>query len=177
MNSGKSKGNREEPSHRASTDEASAEHRRKLEALFGGGKETSGEQPAASEPKRSPSGKVFASPRKSTGRQPSEYRLKLERLRIARAPEDIREATDTFLKSHQLPDDLDILYKVLQHPDEKVLREAMGQISALIMQGRVGGTLILEDRLKDLTERIQEASTKSYVEGLKKQVEQLKTRE
>jgi hypothetical protein len=101
--------------------------------------------------------------------------LRLERVRIARAVEEITEAADAFLAHHQLPDDLDILYKVLLHPNEKVVREALGQISSLIMQGRVNGTLLLQDRLRDLEDRIVEDSTRSYVDGLRKQIELMKS--
>ena len=152
-------------------DDASAEHRRKLEALFGG------QKPAAASdgPRPRPAeGKVFASPRKSVGRSPSEYRMRLERLRIAREVEEIREAADGFLQHHQLPDDVDILYKVLQHPSEKVVREALGQISSLISQGRINGGMILEDRLNGLSERELEAATRSYVEGVQSQLARLK---
>lgn len=155
------------------TDDASAEHRRKLEALFG----NAGAKPAAASdgPRPRPAeGRVFASPRKSVGRSPSEYRMRLERLRIAREVEEIREAADGFLQHHQLPDDVDILYKVLQHPSEKVVREALGQISSLISQGRVAGGMILEDRLNGLSERELEAATRSYVEGVRSQLARLK---
>jgi hypothetical protein len=154
------------------SDDASAEHRRKLEALFGdnGQKTRSGDgvRPRAVE------NKVFASPRKSVGRTPSEYRMRLERLRIAREVEEIREATDGFLQHHQLPDDVDILYKVLQHPSEKVVREALGQISSLISQGRINGSMILEDRLNSLSDRVTEDATRSYIEGVRGQLAQLK---
>ena len=36
---------------------------------------------------------------------------------------------------------MEILLKVLQHPSERVLRDAMGQISSLIIQGRAVGKL------------------------------------
>lgn len=152
------------------SDEASAEHRRKLEALFNDGGRASSEGPRP----RPNEGKVFASPRKSVGRTPSEYRMRLERLRIAREVEEIREATDGFLQYHQLPDDVDILYKVLQHPSEKVVREALGQISSLISQGRINGSLVLEDRLNSLSERVTEGATRSYVEGVRSQLASLK---
>ncbi len=154
----------------------SAEHLRKLEALFSGNGAVhtpvtvSMGRAVVSEPK------TFANPRRSHGKVPSEYRLKLERIRIARSPEEIQEAADTFLAHHQLPDDLDILLKVLQHPSEKVLREAMGQISALLIQGRVASTMLLLDRLNDVDARITEASTRSYVEGLRLQIQKMATR-
>ncbi len=148
-----------------------SESLRKLEALFGG----------TGEPKlsRSSSGprqerQVFSNPRKSLGRAPSEYRLRLERLRIAREPEEITEAANAFLEHHQLPDDAEILVKVLLHPSERVLREAMGQISALLMQDRLASTVIIEDRLRDLEQRVEESSTLSYIEGVKSQIQKLK---
>lgn len=153
-------------------DEASAEHRRKLEALFSGG--TAGPAPASTGRVTPVSERVFASPRKSLGRSPSEYRLRLERLRIAREPDEIKEAADAFLLHHQLPDDLDVLLKVLQHPSERVLREAMGQISSLLIQGRVASTIILADRLGDLSARVQEDATRSYIDGLRNQLASIK---
>lgn len=124
-------------------------------------------------PARAPEERVFASPRKSLGRSPSEYRLRLERLRIAREPDEIREAADAFLAHHQLPDDIDILYKVMQHPTERVVREALGQISSLMMQGRFGGGLLLEDRLRELEKRVSEDATRSYIDGLRAQLKSL----
>jgi hypothetical protein len=147
--------------------ESSAAHRRKLEALFGNTKET------ASTPAPRPRERVFSNPRKSIGRSPSEYRLRLERLRIARG-EEIESAVDVFLQHHQLPDDLDILYKVLQHSDEKIIRDALGQLSALLMQDRVPSTLLLLDRLAEIEERATEASTQSYVTGLRDQIAKFK---
>lgn len=99
--------------------------------------------------------------------------MRLERLRIAREVDEIKEAADAFLAHHQLPDDLDVLYKVLQHPSEKVLREAMGQLSSLLIQGRVNSTMILADRLNELSSRITEDATKSYIEGLRTQLASL----
>jgi hypothetical protein len=160
-----------------------AEARRKLEELFSGNK---GAAPASSPPAGSSgpsaapmsrpqaSGKVFASPRKSLGRSPSEYRMRLERLRIAREPAEIQEAANAFLEHHQLPDDVDILYKVMLHPSEKIVREALGVMSSLLMQGRLNGTLLLEDRLKEISARAAEAATKSYVEGLRSQLAAIK---
>src|SRR5690606_4799952 len=146
------------------------EAKRKLEALFGGGGPSrpgaGGGGGASPMSQRNDSGKVFASPRKSTGRQPSDYRLRLERLRAAREPEQIRDAADAFLAKHQLPDEADILYKVLAHPSEKVLRDALGQLSALLMQGRLNGTMLLSDRLNELASRVQEEATHSYIKGL-----------
>jgi hypothetical protein len=151
-------------------DDASAEHRRKLEALFSGSanSESSESAPVLRHPPRQR--QVFAAPRKSLGRSPSEYRLRLERLRIAREVEEIVEAGDAFLAHHQLPDDVDVLYKLLLHPSEKVMREAMGQLSSLMMQGRLQNTVLLEDRLNTMMSQVTEDATRSYVEGLLAQI-------
>jgi len=161
------------------SDSASTEARRKLEALFSGGPGGTGGPVAPGEAK--PVGRalarqqevVFASPRRSLGRTPSEYRMRLERLRMAREVNDVKEAADAFLAHHQLPDDPDILFKLLLHPSEKVNREAMGQISALLMQARLTATVVLTDRLNTLAARAQEKSTHSYIEGLRAQIAKL----
>ena len=152
----------------------------KLEALFANGnmpapRPTPKRQSPRSRPNNSGEGDrvVFANPRKSIGRAPSEFRLKLERLRIARTQEELEEAADTFLSQHQLPDDPEILLKVLRHPSEKVLREALGQISSLLMQGRMGSTVLLEDRLRNLEDTISEPSTRSYIDGILHQLKKL----
>ena len=152
----------------ATSDDASAEHRRKLEALFSGKPGAETPRPRQSEPQ------VFASPRRSVGRAPSEYRMRLERLRIAREVEEIREATDGFLQHHQLPDDVDVLYKVLQHPSEKVVREALGQISSLLTQGRINSYMLLQDRLNTLSDRATEDATRAYIDGVRTQIAKLK---
>jgi len=168
------------------SDKEAKEHLQRLEALFSAGAATSApviphQETTASaaipmaRPMRAPTPKkVFANPRKSIGRAPSEFRMRLERLRIARGPEEIKEAADQFLEHHQLPDDPDVLLKVLQHPAERVLREAMGQLSSLLMQGRWEATLILEDRLNELSTRVEENSTVSFVEGLRAQLQSLR---
>ncbi|MEO1172416.1 MAG: hypothetical protein AAFX94_10240 [Myxococcota bacterium] len=140
-----------------------ADSLKKLNALFG---DTS---PAPRPVPRSR--QAFASPRKSTGRSPSEYRLKLERLRIAGGPEEIREAADAFMAQHQLPDEPDILIKLLRHPEERVVRESLGQLSSLITQGRLGNATLLLDRLKDLEKTATEDATRAYVEGVRDQLE------
>ncbi len=100
--------------------------------------------------------------------------MRLERLRIARDEDDIREAADAFLRHHQLPDDIDVLYKVMLHPSEKVVREALGQVSSLLMQGRVTPSMLLEDRLNSVAARATEDATHSYIAGLRAQLQQMK---
>ena len=149
-----------------------SEHLQKLEALFGGNTSvaaTINRRPAVREQRQQ-----FSNPRKSLGRAPSEFRLRLERLRMARTEEEIQVAADAFLEHHQLPDDIEILIKVLLHPCEKVLREAMGQISALLMQGRLNSTVLVEDRLQTMSDRVTESSTISYISGLQQQINKLK---
>lgn len=167
--------------------DASAEHRRKLEALFGGGSLGVSDTPtpslvapamalaaAAPAPSTMRSQRTFAAPRRQVNRRPSEYSMRLERLRIAREPDAIREAADVFLAHHQLPDDMDVLLKVLQHPSEKVLCNVMGQISYLLNQRRAPrATIILVDRLREIGARAICAATRCCIEGLQQQIHAL----
>ena len=157
------------------------EHLSKLEALFGGSSNSSKTPIASTEvvnenkpidssvPKQ-----VFSNPRKSAGRSPSEYRMRMERIKAARDIDQIIESVDVFLKHHQLPDDPSVLFKVMQHTNEKVIREALGQISSLLMQGRLNPTVLLTDRLEQLEESAVEESTLSYVHGIKNQIESMR---
>lgn len=153
--------------------DASAEHRRKLEALFSGGGSAPLSQAMPSVmPSAAPTEnhRVFASPRRQVGRKPSEYSMRLERLRIAREPNDVREAADVFLKYHQLPDDMDILLKMLQHPAEKVLCNVIGQISFLLNKRRARATIILIDRLQEIGSRAISKDTQDCLNGLHAQI-------
>lgn len=144
-----------------------SEHLQKLEALFGGTgvASTINRRPVVRQERQQ-----FSNPRKSIGRAPSDFRMRLERLRMARTEEEIKVAANAFLEHHQLPDDVEILIKVLQHPCEKVLREAMGQISALLIQDRLANTVLVEDRLSDIEGRATQSATLSYVTGLRAQI-------
>ena len=102
--------------------------------------------------------------------------MRLERLRSARNDDELREATDVFLQFHQLPDDPEVLTKVMQHPNEKVVREALGQISALLMQGRMTPSVLVEERLKELAARCNEEATRSYIAGIQGQLAKMSTR-
>lgn len=154
-------------------DASSAEARRKLEALFGGSQGSSNPAPARAAPFRE-SEPAFARPRKTLGRSPSDYRMRLERLRAARDVEEIRTTADVFLAAHhQLPDDPDILYKLLQHPSEKVLKEVMAQISSLLMQRRLSKLMILDARLSEVSARIEDDVTKQFVTFLRAQMQRL----
>ena len=151
-----------------------ADSLKKLNALFGDSGASS-ESPTRKPPPRmktrgSPGQQVFASPRRSNGRSPTEYRLRLERLRIAGTPEEIREAGDAFMAHHQLPDETDVLMKLLRHPDEKVVRESLGQLSSLIAQGRLANGTLLRERLKDLESTVKEDATLAYVNGVREQL-------
>ena len=154
--------------------DASAEHRRALEALFSGG----GSGSLSSIPSVTPmdNQRVFASPRRQVGRKLSDYSMRLNRLRAAREPNDVRDAADAFFKEkHQLPDDMDILLKLLQHPSEKVLCNVMGQISFLLSKRRARVTIILVDRLKEIGSRAISKDTQDCLDGLHQQIKALET--
>jgi hypothetical protein len=172
--------------------DASAEHRRKLEALFSGGSAASSSAPAApglsasSMAMMGPSSSsssamptersVFASPRRQAGRRPSEYSLRLQAMRIAPDTQTFIVAADAFLAHHQLPDEMGLLIKVLQHTSERVLCNVMGQISFLLGQGRERPNIILSERLREIGERPITQATQSCLDGLRQQIEKLQQR-
>lgn len=154
-----------------------ADSLRKLEALFGGSTTLSPPLRENPRPRHATPGprpeRVFASPRKSTGRSPSEFRLRLERIRMAREDEELEQAANVFLAHHQLPDEVDILLKLLRHSGEGVVRDALGQLSSLLTQGRINSSGVLRDRLKDIEARATEEATHAYVKGVRDQLDKL----
>lgn len=60
-------------------------------------------------------------------------RLKeLARIRDAASREDVTREVDAFLKQHPLPDDIEILTRVLEHRDPGIQLQAMERIEALL---------------------------------------------
>ena len=160
MNRGDHRGNRPFVARPPAENEGGADSRRRLDAMF----------PGAPPVRRGP-------PRGGENRgMPSPRRMRLERLRLAREPQEIQEAADSFLRHHhnQLPDDVDILLKILLHPDQKVLREALGQLSSLIFQGRLRNVILLCSRLDELAARDDlDEATRSLMDGLRAQADRV----
>jgi hypothetical protein len=51
----------------------------------------------------------------------------------------------------------------------------MGQISALLTQGRMPPTVLLEERLRDVEGRCSEDATRSYISGIQAQLAKLRS--
>lgn len=152
--------------------DASAEQMRKLEALFGGSSSGSSmsHTPMAM-PSSSP--RTFASPRRQEGRELSKYTIRRRTLENAREPEAVRKAATDFLQHHALPDDMDILLKLLQHDSEQVLCDVMGLISLQLHKRRARATIILIDRLQEIASRNISKATQSCLDGLNQQIKAL----
>lgn len=149
--------------------------RKQLEALFGNS------SPQVVSTNHEISRPSSMTPRRSFGRPPSPRTLKLtlmcQAMSEATANDDadgFRRAVDPFLKEHELPDDPEILRRMLYHPDSKVLCRVMGHISGLMLQRRMSGTPVLQSTLVDVSRRVNlDADTKSCVDGLRQQIERL----
>ena len=103
--------------------------------------------------------------------------MMLQRMSEATANDDadaFRQAVDPFLSEHELPDDPEVLRRMLYHPDNKVLCRVMGHISGLLLQRRMGGTPVLLSTLSDLGRRHDlHVDTKSCLDGLRQQIERI----
>ncbi len=159
--------------------DASAEQMRKLEALFGGSPKSGSSNGALSGPMPSSmtqsSPRAFASPRRQEGRELSKYTIRRRTLESARDPDAVRKAATEFLEHHALPDDMDILLKLLQHESEKVLCDVMGLISLQLHRRRARATIILVDRLKEIGSRNISEATQSCLDGLHQQIKALES--
>lgn len=155
--------------------DAQSEDIRKLEALFGGS------APARSMPSTQDK-RSFASPRRVNGRRPSDRSMQLDLMRQkmgeAIATSDaaaFSQAVDPFLASHELPDDVEFLRRMLYHPNNEVLCRVMGHISSLLLQKRMQATALLESTLHDVSKRQDlDARSQSCLDGMQKQIAKLK---
>lgn len=154
-----------------------AEHRRKLEALFGG-------VPAQPREVAAPVVRNFATPARRLGRGRMSDRslllnLTRESMREAIANND-REAFERgaqkFLTAHELPDDADFLCKMLHHPSDRVVCNVLGHISALLLQKRLMASLpLVEMAVAEVGRRKDtEGPVHCCVQGLLAQISRLR---
>jgi hypothetical protein len=146
-----------------------AEHRRRLEAAFGTSRQSHATQRNAQGGGRS------VQSRKTNGKPMSARTLQLLQLKLAKTPEDIKKEGDKFLSQTkgELPDSLDVLLQFLRHPDESVQRKAMGEISALLSQGRIYPTIVLSSLLAELKKTAQDSATQDFINGLSMQMQKI----
>lgn len=82
---------------------------------------------------------------------PSERQQLLRTIRSGKSGKELHKAIDTLRADYGLPDDMEILVRVLEHPKDPVLLDALGLIEAHVESGKqVPKKTLLVQRLKGL---------------------------
>lgn len=113
----------------------------KLNALFGGG----GAPAATPNPRVEASGMGAVAPR-----------IRMEQLRAAQTVDAITSAVDALLAHHQMPDDPELLWKMLRHPDAGVGERALAELGALHSRGKLAVTPLAKEALEAFEPRCRE---------------------
>ena len=98
---------------------------------------------------------------------PSAYRIRLERIKNAADEAELNSAISTFLASHELPDDIDIILKVLKHPEEKIVLKGLSELVGMVERKQVSGTSLVFEALDNLEKRNPGREICSYISGLR----------
>ncbi len=165
----------------------------KLEALFGGKEEVRGPASrtpmspaggrraleeklslafkAAKEAEEKEAAKADSVPLPATEQEnikaPSAYRMRLERIKNATDEAELNAAISTFVASHELPGDIDIILKVLAHPDENIVRKGLSELVGMVERKEIGGTSLINEALEKLEKRQPGPEVRSYIDGLR----------
>ena len=67
---------------------------------------------------------------------PSERQLLLRAIRQAESGKPLTKAIDAFLAEHEMFDDMELLLRVLEHPKDPVLAQALDRIEAYLESGQ-----------------------------------------
>ena len=95
-----------------------------------------------------------------------ESRMRMERLKGARSQQEITDSVNALLAHHHLPDDPEMLCKMLIHPDAGVGEKVLSELGALQGRGRLQVTSTMKDQLQAFAPRCREPLAKSLLEKL-----------
>jgi hypothetical protein len=94
-------------------------------------------------------------------------RMRTERLRGARSVEEIALATDSLLNSHEMPDEPELLCKMLQHPDAAVGERALAQLGSLKRAGKLELNTTVREALDAFDPRCKEPLARNLLAELR----------
>jgi hypothetical protein len=122
----------------------------RLNALFGGG------------------GGVAAPPShpNAPGVSSMDSRMRMERLRGARSLEEIEASCDALLKHFQMPDEQELLCKMLQHRDAGVGERALAELGGQHAKGKLQRTMMMRDALEAFQPRCREPNAQALIKTL-----------
>ena len=111
--------------------------------------------------------------RKSNGRIPKNGKKSASRFKLIRAVIDagasdtLIPAIDELVESFGLPDDWDVLVRVLEHPDESLVGKAISRmIDLLSSMGKVSRKASLKERLRSIGQTASEIDLRQKAQGL-----------
>lgn len=95
----------------------------------------------------------------------------LRRISTAQGSKAISDAIEAFLAAgHTLPDDQEIFLQMLEHRDERRVREAIAQLDRLLAGQLPKRKPVLLQRLKRIEETADEAETRNAAANLRRKV-------
>lgn len=95
-----------------------------------------------------------------------ESRMRTERLRAANTQDELEAACDALLKHFTLPEEPDLLCKMLGHRDLGVGERALAELGSLKARGRFTPTISMKEMLTTFGERVKEPNAARLVQDL-----------
>lgn len=111
--------------------------------------------------------------RKGSGRIPKDASKSASRFKLIRAVTDagdaqaLIQAIDALVEQFGLPDDFEVLVRVVEHPDEALVQRAVGRMLALLPQTtKVPRRASLKERLRTIGQTASDADLRQLAEEL-----------
>ena len=93
-------------------------------------------------------------------------RMRMERLRGSRSLDELEASCDALLKHFQMPDEPELLCKMLQHRDAGVGERALAELGALHAKGKLQRTMTVRDALEGFAPRCREPNAQALLKEL-----------
>ena len=95
-----------------------------------------------------------------------ESKMRMERLRGATTQEELEAACDALLRHYTLPEEPDLLCKMLAHRDMGVSERALAELGTLKARGRFSPSITMKEHLNAFGARVKEPNAAKLVADL-----------
>ena len=92
--------------------------------------------------------------------------MRMERLRGAKSVEEIEASCDALLKHFQMPEEAELLCRMLKHRDAGVGERALAELGALHAKGKLQRTMTVRDALEEFAPRCREPNAQALLKSL-----------
>lgn len=82
--------------------------------------------------------------------QKTEHRVRTDAVLAATSPSEIASAVDELLANHEMPEDAELLAKILAHPKGSHAQPALESLVEILDRGKPANALLLKTRLQSL---------------------------